>query len=162
MNNANEGCFLVKKKRYRKSGDHKKKPNNENERLGKEEINKSKQEKNMCINEKENPEKRVYKLIECGDNRIVLLKEKTKNNTKTSRTKAIQEAHKDVLNSLQNENYTDSDFLLDYDKFLEEYFRSEPSPTIKKGLETVDIEFKEILISSKCKASKGNLVCIIK
>ena len=72
MNKPNGVCFLVKKKRFRRSVETKRKPIDENQGHKGQENFQSKRERNIEDSPKKN--KNCYKVLECAENRIILLK----------------------------------------------------------------------------------------
>ena len=134
MNKPNGVCFLVKKKRFRRSVETKRKPIDENQGHKGQENFQSKRERNIEDSPKKN--KNCYKVLECAENRIILLKpaQKIKN-------------HQTIKSKM-----TSDEGLLDFDQFLYEYFKSDneeaqTSPPKQKPLKT--------LVSNKPKC-KGN------
>jgi hypothetical protein len=134
MNKANGVCFLVKKKRFRRPVEAKKRPIDENEGHKVQQNYESKRERSFGDNPNQNIN--FYKVLECKENRIILIKASKK-------TKNIQNVKTKM---------TDEENLLDFDRFLDEYFKSEnegaqSTPQKQKPLKT------HITNKPKCKGN---------
>ena len=134
MLKSNGICFLVKKKRQGKSSSHKRNRNLENE--GEKPCERKIQLKESTINDENFKKFDKYKIIECRENIIILLKEK-------SNPKNFNEKMPSKQGNKKNSKYDESN-LLDYDLFLKEFYNVETEPSK--------------ILKEKKRKSKGNLL----